>query len=59
MYNTTSTYRIIDCDDDSIVANGIPTNSQAAQVLEQYQINYPDCEFIIESYNTNSPINNK
>jgi len=49
---TTATYRIIDLDDDSIVANGIPTNLQAQQVLEQYQLNYPDCEFIIDAYNT-------
>jgi hypothetical protein len=47
---TLTVYRIIDLDDDAIVASGIQTIALARQTLEQYQLDYPECEFEIEKY---------
>ena len=43
-------YRIIDLDDDSIVASGIPTPQQARITLVQYQLDYPNTAFEIDTY---------
>ena len=45
-------YRIIDLDDDRIVASGISSRTLAQQTLEQYQLNYPRCKFEIDTYTT-------
>jgi hypothetical protein len=43
-------YRIIDLDTDSIVANGIHTYHDAQLTLAQYQLDYPECKFEIDTY---------
>jgi hypothetical protein len=43
-------YRIIDLDDNAIVAMGISTLALAQLTLATYQLNYPQCEFEIEKY---------
>ena len=48
----TQLYRIIDLDDDVIVASGIHTLALAQQTLEQYQLDYPSCAFEIDPYTT-------
>jgi hypothetical protein len=43
-------YRIIDLDDDRIVASGILTLALATDVLNEYQLNFPTCKFEIDKY---------
>lgn len=43
-------YRIIDVDDNSIVANSIPTREQAHETLLYYTAEFPHTRFEIESY---------
>ena len=48
--STMTQYRIIDLDTDSIVANGIHTYHDAQLTLAQYQLDYPECKFEIDTY---------
>ena len=46
-------YRIYDLDTGETVANGMDTN-QAHEMLQMYQLQYPECRFEIESYQQSS-----
>ena len=46
-------YRIYDIDTDEMIANGMDAN-QAHEMLQLYQLQYPECRFEIESYQQSS-----
>lgn len=46
-------YRIYDIDSGETVANGLDA-SQAHEMLQLYQIQYPECRFEIETYQKSS-----
>ena len=43
-------YRIIDCDTDSIVADGLTSLLNTQQLMMSYQKDYPSCKFEIDRY---------
>lgn len=46
-------YRIYDIDTGEMIANGMDAN-QAHEMLQLYQLQYPECRFEIESYQQSS-----
>ena len=46
-------YRIYDIDSGEIIANSLDAN-QAHELLQLYQLQYPECRFEIEKYQQSS-----